>query len=187
MRTMIAAGCRWGACVVAWLLLGAHPALSAEPAKLALVIGNSVYGGAHDLPNAANDARLMGKTLQKLGFAVTERYNLGRDAFVKVVDGFSAALPVGATAFVYYAGHGMQIDDSNYLTPVDMQMRSSDAAKLQSYALTTLLDRLKKAKSGATSSCSTPAETTRSSPRRRRASAALATWACRRWSRRMEP
>jgi hypothetical protein len=131
-----------------WALLSTGSAPAAEPAKLALVVGNSVYGGGHDLPNAANDARLMGETLHKLGFAVTERYNLGRDALVKAVDGFAAALPAGATAFVYYAGHGMQIDDSNYLTPVDMQMRSSDAAKLQSYALATLLDRLKKGKSG---------------------------------------
>ncbi|MGI4719912.1 MAG: caspase family protein [Janthinobacterium lividum] len=146
MRTMMRDAGRWCLAMVTGILIASGPAHAAKPAKLALVIGNSVYGGGHDLPNAANDARLIGETLRKLGFGVTERYNLGRDGFVKEVDGFASALPAGATAFVYYAGHGMQLDDSNYLTPVGMQMRSSDAAKLQSYALTTLLDRLKKSK-----------------------------------------
>ena len=146
MRTMTRNAHQWFTGMVAALFLAMGSTCAAEPAKLALVIGNSLYGAGHDLPNAANDARLIGETLRTLGFGVTERYNLGRDGFVREVDAFAAALPPGATAFVYYAGHGMQLDDSNYLTPVDMRMRSSDAAKLQSYALTTLLDRLKKSK-----------------------------------------
>lgn len=146
MRTMTHGARQWLTGMVAAIFLTVMADCAAEPAKLALVIGNSLYGGGHDLPNAANDARLIGETLRKLGFGVTERYNLGRDGFVREVAAFSAALPSGATAFIYYAGHGMQLDDSNYLTPVDMQMRSSDAAKLRSYALTTLLDRLTQGK-----------------------------------------
>lgn len=146
MRTLMRGARQWFVGMVAGICLAIGSTCAAEPAKLALVIGNSLYAGGYDLPNAANDARLIGETLRKLGFGVTERYNLGRNGFVREIEGFAAALPAGATAFVYYAGHGMQLDDSNYLTPVDMQMRSSDAAKLQSYALTTLLDRLKKSR-----------------------------------------
>jgi len=114
---------------------------------MALVIGNSAYGGGHALPNAANDARLMGEALRKLGFAVTEKYDLRRTALREAVDTFSGSLPRGATAFVYYAGHGMQIDDNNYLSPVDMVLSSRDAAKLNSYSLGFLLDSLKGSKS----------------------------------------
>lgn len=136
-------------CVVlaAWLMQTTAAAGAAEPVKMALVIGNSEYVGGQRLPNTINDARLIGDTLRKLGFAVSERDNLGRAQLASAVDDFASRLPRGATAFVYYAGHGMQIDDNNYLTPVDMTLTSSDAAKLSSYALVTLLDRLNTAKS----------------------------------------
>jgi hypothetical protein len=129
-----------------WMLIGASMA-AAEPAKLALVVGNGNYGSGQSLPNAVNDAHLMSVTLRKLGFTVAERNNLSREQFIAAVDGFAAGLPAGATAFFYYAGHGMQIDDNNYLTPVDMKLTSSDAAKLSSFALAKLMDRLKNAKS----------------------------------------
>ena len=41
--------------------------------RIALVIGNSAYKIAPPLPNPANDARLMAKTLRGLGFEVIER------------------------------------------------------------------------------------------------------------------
>jgi len=134
---------RWVALCLAMLL--AAPAFGA--ARYALVIGNSHYGGDRDLPNAANDARLMARTLGELGFAVTEHHDLGRDRFAAVVGDFAARLPAGATAFVYYAGHGMQLGGSNYLTPVDMTLTSEKTAAVRSYALGTLLERMSRAKS----------------------------------------
>lgn len=142
--------CRFVAVMcLAWgsLCLAPAAALAAVPAKFALVIGNSRYGGAHDLANAGNDARLMATTLASMGFAVTEHYNLGRSQLNDAVAGFAARLPAGATSFVYYAGHGMQLDGSSYLTPVDMPVTSPTAAKLHSYALQTLLQTVAKAKS----------------------------------------
>jgi len=120
---------------------------SSSAARYALVIGNSHYGGDRDLPNAANDARLMARTLEELGFAVTEHHDLGRDRFAAVVGDFAARLPAGATAFVYYAGHGMQLGGSNYLTPVDMTLSSEKTAAVRSYALGTLLERMSRSKS----------------------------------------
>jgi uncharacterized caspase-like protein len=62
-----------GLAVVA-LLLAAGVA-AAEP-RIALVVGNSSYGGAlGDLGNPANDARLMAKTLRGIGFEVIESEN----------------------------------------------------------------------------------------------------------------
>ncbi|MGV7209823.1 caspase family protein [Oxalobacteraceae bacterium A2-2] len=152
MQAMIARAARAAAGLLCgWLLLagavGAAGTGQAGPVKLALVIGNSQYAGDRGLLNAGNDARLMARTLAKLGFAVTEQYDLGRDRFASVVNDFADRLPSGATAFVYYAGHGMQLGGSNYLTPVDMPVTSESSARVRSYALGTLLDRLARAKS----------------------------------------
>jgi len=112
------------------------------PLKLALVIGNQNYGIDKSLPNALNDARLMAKTLSRLGFDVTERHNLTKDDMVSAMTEFSNRIPAGATAMVYYAGHGMQVAGSTYLNPVDMPISSELKTPLRSYALQFLLDRL---------------------------------------------
>jgi uncharacterized caspase-like protein len=120
---------------------GAVPAAGA-PARLALVIGNERYGADLALPNAAKDAALMASTLTRLGFAVTERHDLSKADFVSAVAEFAGRVPKGATALVYYAGHGMQIGGNNYLNPVDMQITSEQASPLRAYPLKALLERL---------------------------------------------
>src|SRR5690348_13880343 len=72
----------------------------AEP-RVALVIGNSSYGGAlGELPNPANDSRLMAKTLKRIGFAVIEAENADQAAMKRAIQAFGAQLAdagVGAT------------------------------------------------------------------------------------------
>lgn len=116
--------------------------------KFALVIGNRDYSRAdQSLPNAARDAELMAESLRKLGFQVSERRNLKRADFVSAVSDFAERLPEGATAFVYYAGHGMQIGGNNFLTPVDLAPTSEQTISVKSYPLKALLDRLSSSKS----------------------------------------
>lgn len=130
--------------VLAGLMLSTSHA--ANGANVALVIGNQRYPG-EALANADADARLMARTLTELGFAVTERHDLGRAEFASAVSDFAASIPRDATALVYYAGHGMQIAGSNYLNPVDMQVTSEQGTPLRAYPLKTLLDQLAKAQS----------------------------------------
>jgi hypothetical protein len=116
--------------------------------KFALVIGNGDYrDAARSLPNVSNDAALMAGTLRKLHFKVTERRDLDRSGLMSAVADFARGLPEGATAFVYYAGHGMQIGGANYLTPVDMTLTSEQSVPLNAYALKMLLEQLSAAKS----------------------------------------
>lgn len=147
MPALIALGRYLAGMACAWLLFASCPAAAGDAPKLALVIGNSHYSGERGLANPGNDARLMAKTLATLGFTVTEAYDLTRERFPATVAGFAARLPAGATAFVYYAGHGMQIGGSNYLNPVDMPITSETSAKVYSYPLTALLERLAQARS----------------------------------------
>lgn len=131
-------------------LAGAMMLLAATPGwaegnmteKLALVIGNQQYAGDKPLPNARNDAITMARTLARLGFSVTERHDLGRVDLAAAVTEFTNRIPEGATALVYFAGHGMQVGGNNYLNPVDMQITSEQLTPLRSYPLKSLLDRL---------------------------------------------
>jgi len=136
---------RTAACLA--LLVPAAAWANTAPARMALVIGNGGYAGAHALANAGNDARLMAKTLTGLGYAVTERHDLDRAGLTDAVAQFAERLPQGAIALVYYAGHGMQIENNSYLTPVDMALSSPKAAQVQSYALKSMLERLARARS----------------------------------------
>ena len=112
-------------------------------AKFALVIGNSTYSGyRRNLKNPANDSRLMAQNLRKLGFEVRLGNDLDRARMNKVVADFADGLPEGATALVFYAGHGMQIGGASYLVPVDMVVTSEQSVPLRAYPLKTLLERL---------------------------------------------
>ena len=117
-------------------------------AKFALVIGNSSYSGyRRNLKNPANDSRLMAQSLRKLGFDVRLGNDLDRARMTQVVSDFADGLPEGATALVFYAGHGMQIGGASYLVPVDMIVTSEQSVPLRAYPLKTLLERLSASKS----------------------------------------
>lgn len=128
----------------AWVLPAVHAA--AVPARVALVIGNERYAAGEVLSNAVSDARLMARTLASLGFAVTERHDLDRSSLVASVAEFAERVPADATAFVYYAGHGMQIEGNNFLNPTDMVLTSERASAMRAYPLTALLDRLRRSR-----------------------------------------
>ncbi len=116
--------------------------------KFALVIGNGSYAGnKRSLKNSVNDARLMAQSLHKLGFEVKQYADLNRAGLVNAVADFAGALPQGATALVFYAGHGMQIGGLSYLIPVDMPVTSEQSVPLRAYPVKTLLEQISAAKS----------------------------------------
>jgi len=156
IRICLAAMCCAIACQVAAQVSRGHPlptpgaVLSGvnNVAKHALVIGNGSYTQpAYRLKNPANDAELMAQSLRKLGFSVRKELNLGRADMLRVVTEFSAAVPEGGTAFVFYAGHGMQIGGTNYLIPVDMAVTSEQTVPMRSVAMSMVMDRLAAARS----------------------------------------
>ncbi len=124
------------------------PVAVATADRHALLLANADYtGNTRDLPNPINDARLLARTLERLGFKVTVVENADRAAMRQEVGRFADGLPANATAFVYYAGHGVQVGGSNYLLPVDSRLRNEASVAIESYPLKTLLDRLASARS----------------------------------------
>src|SRR5262249_8763949 len=109
---------------IVFLLLLAGSCLSAGQAsaekRVALVIGNSAYDKVARLGNPAHDAALMAQTFKSAGFDSVE---VGRD--LKVADmrrslrDFLDKARDADVAVVYYAGHGIEVDGTNYLIPVD--------------------------------------------------------------------
>ena len=85
--------------------------------RLALIIGNGDYEKGI-LKNPVSDAKLMAKTLDSLGFEVLLHTNIEkRRDFLSAINEFGNKLPEYDVSFVYYAGHGIQINSENFLLP----------------------------------------------------------------------
>jgi hypothetical protein len=109
------------AAVACLLLVAGTCQVQAAEGRVALVIGNSAYQSVATLPNAANDARLMARTLCDLGFTLVgggPQIDLDKAAFDRVVQEFGIQLGGARVALFYYAGHGVQVRGNNYLVPV---------------------------------------------------------------------
>jgi hypothetical protein len=91
--------------------------------RIALVIGNSAYQTVPRLPNPAKDAAAMGDMLRKAGFnIVTARQDVAINDMRKLVRDFAAEASDADVAVVFYAGHGIEINGTNYLLPVDTKL-----------------------------------------------------------------
>ncbi len=91
---------------------------------MALTIGNSAYKNVPQLPNPVNDAAAVTALLKGSGFDVVEaRTDLGITEMRRAVSDFSDMVSDADIAVVYYAGHGIEVDGSNYIIPVDAVLR----------------------------------------------------------------
>jgi hypothetical protein len=100
-------------------------------ARVALVIGNAAYEAA-PLLNPVRDARAMATLLGQLGFEVLALHDATREQQREALARFGERLRARrATALLYYAGHGVQIDWRNYLLPVDSRLNSAADVRAQ--------------------------------------------------------
>jgi tetratricopeptide (TPR) repeat protein len=90
--------------------------------RVALVIGNSGYLNAPELPNPRHDAHDIAAALRQLDFTVIEAEDQDRKQMADELASFAAQAKDADTALVYYAGHGFQFDGRNYLVPVDAKL-----------------------------------------------------------------
>ncbi|MBC9878791.1 caspase family protein [Bradyrhizobium sp. INPA01-394B] len=103
------------------LMSGAEPAFAGK--RVALVLANSAYQHAPSLANPVNDGAVMAKTLKDAGFDVVDsRHDLTALDTRRVLRDFADATRDADIAVVYYAGHGIEVEGSNYLIPVDARL-----------------------------------------------------------------
>ena len=93
--------------------------------KVALVIGNSAYKTA-PLANPVNDASDISAKLRNLGFDVILVKNATKQKMREAVRSFDQKLRNNPeVGLFYYAGHGMQVDGTNFLIPVGANIEKS--------------------------------------------------------------
>ena len=112
--------------------------------RVALVIGNGAYQNAVRLDNAVFDARAVADSFRKLGFQVVDGYDLDIDQMRSKVSEFSAALSDSKSAVIYYAGHGISVDEENYLVPTDIVLKSPTDLDLNAISVSLLLKQMKR-------------------------------------------
>ncbi len=112
--------------------------------RSALVIGNGNYRSA-PLRNPVNDARDMSDALRRLGFRVIHKENAGLREMDEAVSAFWKNLRTGGVGLFYYAGHGMQVEGSNYLIPVDATIETESDVKYEAVNAGKVLGKMKDA------------------------------------------
>ena len=99
-------------------LMASAASIPARAERVALVIGNGDYEHIPDLANPANDARVIADTLRLTGFTVLEASDADRMGMEQAIRQFGAEARNAEAALFFYAGHGLQYGDRNYLLPV---------------------------------------------------------------------
>jgi len=102
-------------------------------ARKALLIGNGAYS-SRALKNPVNDATDLEAALKDLGFETTLVKNGDYAAMYRGIERFTDGLVYGDEAIFYFSGHGVQVQDVNYLIPVD-DRKLTDKIDFDTYAI----------------------------------------------------
>ena len=98
--------------------------------RVAFVVGNGAYKNVAPLPNPSVDAKAIAATLRNVGFEVVEGSNLTRDKMTERLLDFGKKAQGADVALFFYAGHGIAISGTNYLLPIDADIKSEMDVKL---------------------------------------------------------
>ena len=112
--------------------------------RVALVIGNAAYEEA-PLKNPVNDARAMTAALRHLGFEVIAVEEASHHKMQEAVMQFAEQLGAGDTGLFYYAGHGIQVNGSNYLIPLGAKIKSELSTRFEAIEVGDVLDAMENA------------------------------------------
>ena len=133
------------------VLLGVIGCLAATQAmaerRVALVVGNAQYAYAPALPNPRNDAQDISDLLKKIGFEVTVGFDLDQTNFARTIDDFARALEGADVGLFFYAGHGLQINEKNYLVSTGARLESAFLVPSETIELDAII-RLMESKTG---------------------------------------
>ena len=125
--------------------LGCGSALADK--RVALVIGNSAYKNAPRLANPVNDAGLVGGMFRNAGFDTVDiKLDLNASEMRRSLREFAARTRDADMAVIYYAGHGIELDGSNYLVPTDAMLETDGDVLDETIALDRALYAVEPAK-----------------------------------------
>ena len=117
------------------LLVGLSAGAAHAERRVALLMGNSAYPGA-PLENPRNDVELLQEKLQAAGFDKVEHYlDLNVNQMSRRIEEFQAAVAGADVAVFFYSGHGIEIDGTNFLLPIDAKLEYESDVKHQAIAI----------------------------------------------------
>jgi uncharacterized caspase-like protein len=103
------------------ILAGLPPALAEK--RVALIVGNASYAHIAALPNVPNDAAAMAALLKAAKFdTIDVVQNLGVGELRRALKMFAGKAAYADVTVLYYAGHGIEVGQTNYLIPVDARL-----------------------------------------------------------------
>jgi caspase domain-containing protein len=129
------------------LAFSAGTTLAQSPKRVALVIGNGAYQNVPKLTNPHKDATAISNMFKKAGFDwVQMRQDVGNLDFKRALREFMDAATDADIAVVYYAGHGIQVRDMNYMIPTDAKLATEIDAEDEAVSLDRIVTALEPAK-----------------------------------------
>jgi uncharacterized caspase-like protein len=128
-----------------WMILACSvgTAHSKETKKMALLIGNADYSFS-PLKNPLNDAADLNNRLASLGYDTKMLANPDSEEFHSAIKSFYSVVskdPDTLSVF-YYAGHAIQMNNVNYMIPVDAKITDLDALVKESISINELLEAM---------------------------------------------
>jgi uncharacterized caspase-like protein len=133
--------------VVAFLALCLASQSACADKRVAFVVGNSRYQNVIALPNPANDAAAIADMFTKARFEVVEsRTDLKNAELRRALRDFTEKTRDADIAVIYYAGHGLEVNGTNYLVPVDAVLERDTDAYDEAIALDRILQAIEPAK-----------------------------------------
>ena len=128
------------------LVLSAGSSAMAQGRRVALVVGNDAYQAQSVLANAVNDARAVASALAGVGFAVTKVEDANRAQLTAALSDFAGSLRDDDVALFYFAGHGVQVEQENYLIPTDYAGRTAATLRFNAVSAVDVEDMLRPAR-----------------------------------------
>jgi len=128
------------ALMLIFAMVSLAPAMAQK--RVALVIGNSAYLHTSPLANPERDAKLIAKTLRASGFEVFEHTNVGFRTMRRAFAAYTSKLQSygrDAVGLIFYAGHGMQVNGTNYMVPIDAQIAKEADVEIEGVSASSLM------------------------------------------------
>jgi formylglycine-generating enzyme required for sulfatase activity len=133
--------------IVISALAAFQPGPASAEKRVALVIGNAGYSHIAGLPNVPNDAAAMAALLRAAKFdSVDVRANLGVAELRRALREFSGGAAGADVAVLFYAGHGIEVGQTNYLIPVDARLATDYDVEDEAVALERVLQAMEPAR-----------------------------------------
>lgn len=114
--------------------------------RYALVIGNSSYINA-PLKNPVNDAIDVSNSLETYGYRVTTLLDANEKEMIIGIKEFVNKLNSDSEALFYYAGHGIQSQNINYMIPIGAEITNEDDLEFEAVEVDRVLRNMESSNS----------------------------------------